>query len=275
MNTTSAGTALLCACLCTVAPLAQAQVRLPPPPSPTPFMLSVAKTGSGSGHVASPAGGIDCGGKCSNAYSPGVPVVLHAKGVSGLFMGWTGACSGSATSCSLVMDGAKTVGARFERSKLVVDRNQEVKDATVTSTPGAIQCGSMCADYYDAGSRVQLFIHNLPAGYFADFGASGATVVMDKPVIQMRLRGIPSLRVAVSGTGKVTSQPSGISADGPAGSLAPMALGSSVNLRAVQGRVQRWSCNTGAQANCSQAGSPECTVVISTQMPTSCVALFQ
>ena len=273
MNTTLARTALFSACLCTVPSLAQ--IRLPPPPNPTPFTLSVAKPGSGSGHVASPASGIDCGSKCSNAYSPGVPVVLHAKGGSGLFTGWSGACSGSATSCSLVMDGAKTVSARFERSKLVVDRNQEVKDATVTSTPSGIQCGSACADYYDAGSRVSLFIHNLPDGYFADFGASGATVVMDKPVVQVRLRGIPSLRVAVSGPGKVTSQPRGISADGPVGAMAAMALGSSVNLRAAQGSVNRWSCNTGAQANCSQPGSQECTVVISTHAQTSCVALFQ
>jgi len=273
---------LLAAAACLLLPwAAMAQPKPPAAPSPapaltlTPHTLTVAKSGSGSGNVSSPAGGIACGDKCSNRYSPAVPVVLNARGESGLFMGWGGACSGTQTTCTVVMDGSKTVSARFERAKLVIDKSNEVKDATVTSTPAGIQCGSRCGEYFDAGTSVSLSAHNLPPGYFAGFGSGGMSVVMDKPVVQLRLAGTPSLRVQVSGPGKITSQPSGISAASATPDTHPFAVGSTVTLRAQDGNLMSWGCNAGAQANCRAAGSTECTVVLSAQAPTSCAAVFR
>jgi Divergent InlB B-repeat domain len=257
---------------------AQAQPKLPsapPAPSTTPFTLTVTKSGSGSGDVSSSAGGIACGDKCSNRYSPAVPVVLNARNQTGLFMGWSGACSGTQTTCTLVMDGAKTVSARFERAKLVVERSPEVKDATVTSTPAGIQCGSACGEYFNAGTSVSLFTHNLPPGMFGNFAGGSARVVMDKPMVTMRLVGTPSLRVQVAGAGKVVSQPAGIAVTAAAPQSHPFALGSTVNLRVEQGELLRWGCNAGAQANCREAGSSQCAVVVSVQSPTSCTAVFR
>jgi len=257
---------------------AQPKFNLPPPPSPLPFSLSVSVSGTGTGNVSSQAGGIDCGSKCRNAYSPGVPVVLNAKGGTGVFKGWGGDCaaSGSSTTCSLVMTGAKTVSARFERVKVVVDKSAEVRGASVSSAPAGIDCGTHCTEHFDAGTRLTLQASGLPAGYFASFDGRGAPreVVLDKDVLQVRLTGVPSLRVAVAGSGRVTSQPAGIDARTGQAASHPFAQGSPVNLRVAEGDVQRWACNSGAQANC-QPGSRECTVQVSTQQVTQCTAMMR
>lgn len=75
--------------------------------------LTVAKTGTGTGSVLSSPGGISCGSTCSRAFNQGVAVTLTATPNStALFVGWSGACSGSGT-CSVTIDGAKAVSAEF------------------------------------------------------------------------------------------------------------------------------------------------------------------
>lgn len=266
------------ACLLPLLVAAQPRLNLPAPPNPLPFTLSVSLSGTGTGRVSSQAGGIDCGSKCSNAYSPGVPVLLNARGGTGVFKAWGGDCaaSGSSPTCSLVMNGAKTVSARFERVKVVVDKSTEVRSAAVSSLPSGIDCGTRCTEYFDAGTRLMLQAASLPPGWFASFDGRGAPreVVLDKDVLQVRLSGVPSLRVAVGGSGRVTSQPAGIDArTGQAGSH-PFQQGSLVNLRVAEGSVSRWACDSGAQANC-QPDSRECTVQVSTQRVTQCTALMR
>ncbi|MGI9187171.1 MAG: InlB B-repeat-containing protein [Gaiellales bacterium] len=79
--------------------------------------LTITRGGAGVGTVTG-AGGIDCGGACSavvNRTTEHAPsVTLTAVSASGsVFDGWTGACSGSATTCTVAMDSAKAVEARF------------------------------------------------------------------------------------------------------------------------------------------------------------------
>jgi hypothetical protein len=80
--------------------------------TPQPFALSA--TISGMGIVASNPAGISCGSDCSESYTSGTKVTLTATPGSGsTFSGWSGACSGTATTCTVTMDAAKTVKVGF------------------------------------------------------------------------------------------------------------------------------------------------------------------
>ncbi len=72
-------------------------------------------TVGGSGRVSGP--GISCGTSthdCSNAYNDRAAVTLRATPAKGaVFLGWGGACSGTAPTCALVMDSPKAVSASF------------------------------------------------------------------------------------------------------------------------------------------------------------------
>ena len=80
------------------------------------FKLTVAKSGAGSGAVTSPTIGISCGSNCTTDISTGASITLFATPDSGsIFTGWTGSCSGTST-CTVMMDAAKSVTASFTLS---------------------------------------------------------------------------------------------------------------------------------------------------------------
>lgn len=71
--------------------------------------LTVTKSGTGSGTVS----GLTNGG----VYQPGVSVTLTATAdIGSKFKGWSGACTGTATTCTVTMDADKTVKAQFDKS---------------------------------------------------------------------------------------------------------------------------------------------------------------
>jgi len=78
--------------------------------------LTVTRSGPGTGTVTSSPAGISCGSECSQDYPQGATVTLTAVPASGgMFQGWSGACSGSATTCTVTMSASKSVNARFRR----------------------------------------------------------------------------------------------------------------------------------------------------------------
>jgi Divergent InlB B-repeat domain len=82
-----------------------------PDVDPTRQSLSVSVTGDGLVRSTPPA--IECGAACASDFPTATEVVLEAvPDPSTSFLGWTGDCSGTAT-CTVTMDGARTVGARF------------------------------------------------------------------------------------------------------------------------------------------------------------------
>jgi hypothetical protein len=85
-----------------------------PPPPPT-FDLTVARAGNGSGRVRSGDNLINCGPDCSETYANGATVTLTARATRSTFMGWSGACTGTAPTCTLTMSSAKAVTATFTR----------------------------------------------------------------------------------------------------------------------------------------------------------------
>ena len=78
------------------------------------YTLTVTKAGAGSGTVTGPD--INCGTDCGGTYSQGTQITLIATAAAGsIFTGWGGACSGTGD-CSLAMNAAKSVSARFDPS---------------------------------------------------------------------------------------------------------------------------------------------------------------
>jgi hypothetical protein len=77
--------------------------------------LTVTVSGGGTGTVTSAPAGITCSLVCTATFTAGTSVTLTATPVAGsVFAGWSGACSGSA-SCTVVLDQARAVTARFSR----------------------------------------------------------------------------------------------------------------------------------------------------------------
>jgi len=79
------------------------------------YALTVTKQGPGA--VTSTPAGINCGGDCSQSYAPGTVVMLTATpNKNRVFQGWGGACTGTATTCSVTMNATQNVTAVFSNN---------------------------------------------------------------------------------------------------------------------------------------------------------------
>ncbi|MGB8261975.1 MAG: lectin like domain-containing protein [Terracidiphilus sp.] len=76
--------------------------------------LKLAESGTGTGTVTSSPAGINCGSTCSATFAAGASVTLTAAAKSdSTFAGWSGACTGSAATCTVKMSADQSVGAKF------------------------------------------------------------------------------------------------------------------------------------------------------------------
>ncbi|MCA9840239.1 MAG: hypothetical protein KC422_25235 [Trueperaceae bacterium] len=149
------------------------------PPDPGAFILSVSKSGTGAGSLGTLPIGIACNASCSAAssgFASGTSVKLFATPAQGsTFVGWTGACSGSDSPCTLTMDAAKTVSAIFNT---VVAEPQthtltvaKTGSGIVISQPSSLNCGSQCEAEFNDGVSVKLTA--TPSAGFTFTGWSG------------------------------------------------------------------------------------------------------
>lgn len=86
--------------------------------SPARYDLSVALAGTSAsaGSVTSAPAGIACGSDCTETYTAGTSVTLTAKvGKGGRFTGWSGACSGTASTCTVTLSANRAVTATFAK----------------------------------------------------------------------------------------------------------------------------------------------------------------
>ncbi len=222
-----------------------------------------------SGTVSSSPAGISCGSSCSAEFNTGSKVTLTAKAASGSrFVGWSGACSGSTSPCSVDMTAAQAVTATFTRvyTLTAIKRGTAAGTGTVTSTPAGIDCGSDCSERHDHGTSVTL---NAVAGPDTRFtGWSGACTgtlptctleVTAARTAYATFHTLQRLSVTVetlSGTagGTVTSSPAGISCGSDCS--ADFNTGSAVKLTA---KVAAGSVFVGWGGACSGTAST-CTV---------------
>jgi subtilisin family serine protease len=127
--------------------------------APVPQWLTVIKQGTGAGDVTSNPAGIACGSTCAYAFTQGTAVTLTASPQAGsIFGGWSGACSGTAPTCTVSMSLARSVTASFRPTPsyaLSVARTG-TGSGTVASSPAGIQCGTACSATYLHGASVLL-----------------------------------------------------------------------------------------------------------------------
>jgi hypothetical protein len=89
----------------------------------TAQQLTITKAGTGTGTVTSNPSGINCGTACNANFTSGTNVTLTATPQtiacittpcpSNIWSGWSGACTGTANTCTVTMTAAKTVTATF------------------------------------------------------------------------------------------------------------------------------------------------------------------
>jgi len=188
----------------------------------TPELFPLSVSVNGSGVITSSPAGISCGSNCTQEFSDGTSVQLIASPSSGFeFVSWSGACSGS-SSCSVNMTSAMSVIALFEEQNSGTFQlvTSVVGNGNITSTPTGIECGIDCSESYDADTVVTLIanadLDNSFNGWSgACTGNSSCTVTMDtiKNVTAEFVEDVPeefTLSVVVDGSGRVTSQPTGI-----------------------------------------------------------------
>jgi hypothetical protein len=143
--------------------------------------LNVTIAGTGTGSVSSVPTGISCGAgtpnDCAHVYTEGTSVTLtRTIGANSTFAGWSGACSGTASTCTLTMNGNKNVAATFNTTQpgpthtLTVTKTGS-GSGTVTSSPAGINCGGTCDASFAEGTPVALTPS--PAGGSTFAGWSG------------------------------------------------------------------------------------------------------
>jgi uncharacterized repeat protein (TIGR02543 family) len=184
------------------------------------YVLAVSVTGSGT--VTSTDGFINCPSMCYRSYPNNTPVTLNATPASGwTFTGWSGACSGTGP-CNVSMTQDLSVTATFSQQDYLLTVSTS-GSGTVTSTDGGINCPSTCGNSYPVNTPVTL--HAAPAPGWSFAGWSGActgpgpcnvTMTQDQSVIATftPLPNNYTLTVSISGSGTVTSSPSGINCPG-------------------------------------------------------------
>lgn len=80
-------------------------------------MLTVTKAGEGTGTVTSDPAGLVCGETCVVPFVEDSTVTLTAVAETGsVFVGWSGACTGTAATCVLTMSEGRSVTATFARA---------------------------------------------------------------------------------------------------------------------------------------------------------------
>jgi hypothetical protein len=119
---------------------------------PSQVALRLTFEGGGFGTVRSTPAGLECQAgaeACSAAFPVGTRVTLQAEaGENSAFRGWGGACEGLET-CTVTLETAADVGARFERTQFVLDLTMTgAGSGAVRIVPYDVLCETSCQQIY-------------------------------------------------------------------------------------------------------------------------------
>ncbi len=251
------------------------------------YALTVGGLGSGDGSVTSNPPGISCtiragntSGTCSFPFAEGASVTLTEVTATSYdsFNNWSGACSGTGSTCTVNMTQGQSVTATLTHTYYTLTVSGGGSGSgTVTSTPSGINCSisggspsGTCSASFRGGTSVTLTAsysgNNLFAGWSGDCGGSSLTCTV--PMTQDRrvtanftVLYLLTVNGAGSGGGTVTSIPSGINVSftngQPSGTFGHyFADGTSVTLTAVPDNNSAF----GSWSGCSSSNGTTCVV---------------
>lgn len=143
--------------------------------------LSYVKAGAGVGTIsfAPTANSAGCTANCSNTYPGNAAVTLTATpAVGSEFAGWSGACSGTAPRCTVIMSAARSVTASFNKLPTFVLSYTKAGtgNGSVAFAPRGTDasCAESCSPEFLPGTRVSLIPAAAPGSIFK--GWQGACV---------------------------------------------------------------------------------------------------
>jgi hypothetical protein len=144
--------------------------------SPVPVVFTgfpVVVNATGSGQITSTDSTISCPTTCSANYPVGTVTTLTATSNPGWeFTGWGGACTGTASSCTVTsVTTPTTVTATFTQQQYGLAVSGAGSGA-VTSSPVGINCGSDCNENYGSGTLVTLTANPVAGWQFTGWGAT-------------------------------------------------------------------------------------------------------
>ncbi len=146
------------------------------PDSPGMVALTLVRTGTGMGDVTSVPAGVNCGATCVGTYPAGTMVTLTAAPLSGsTFTRWSGACSGSSTTCTLTLSTNMTASADFGqimRTLTVIPGGNGT--GAITSSVGGINCPGLCT--IQVPDQSQVVLTAAPTGSSTFLGWSAASL---------------------------------------------------------------------------------------------------
>jgi uncharacterized repeat protein (TIGR02543 family) len=203
----------------------------------------------GNGSVTGGSGAINCGlgaTICSANFAVNASVTLLATPATGAtFIGWTGACGGTATTCTVLMSEARGVTATFSGSAAGTFTLSVSAIGNGRVTGGAINCGlgsTACTANVTAGTTVTLTATPDTGATFTGWGGACTGTVTTCAVVMTTAKSVSAtftggastaqLSVSVIGSGSVSG--GGINCgNGGLICTANVAVGSSITLAAT------------------------------------------
>ena len=231
-------------------------------------VLTVIRGGTGTGTVTSTPAGIACGATCTASFAYNTAVTLTAVAATGsTWSGWSVAACGTAATCTVTMDAARTVTATFDGLTPTLTVTVDgTGDGAVVSNPVGISCGSACSAAYPYGTGVTLTAAASTGSTFTGWSGACAGTSATCVVAVDRARAVtatftaitPTLTVVRSGNGggAVTSTPAGIACGATCGH--DYAYGTAVTLTATADAGDSF---TGWSGDCAGAAAT-CTVTM-------------
>ena len=264
---------------------------------PPPGIVTVAGTGTGNGAVTSSPSGIACtvtagvtSGICSTSFDAGSSVTLIGGASGGdSFDGFSGTCTGGACVIPVVsgVTSAVNVGFTAAPQRLIVTPGSgSAGSGVITSVPAGISC--VVSGSSSSGTCNALFLHNTVVtlqqsttgnavfnGWAGDCTTDPCQVAMSQgrtALVIFRTQGLV-ISGGGSGTGTITSSPSGISCVITAGVVggtcsATFPPNTLVTLTSTPSGINSFSGYTGA------CNGPTCSVTMVTGAMTAVTAQF-
>ena len=241
-------------------------------------LLTVEKegTGAGEGTVTSTPSGIECGGTCMAEFEEGKTVTLEEKAEGTTFEGWTDCSKEAAGKCEVEMTAAKTVKAKFGAVVLAkfpvtiakITGEGEVNGTTTIKdcTPGEIGKPA-CTEQREEAKKVTLTAKEAAGWKFKEWlgvtcegNNTSIACKFEMPKADKLVEAIfektatHSLSVFITGAGKVTSTPAGISCETEV--CTPHGFEGEVTLKAETAAGSVF----GGWIGCMRTGKGECKV---------------